>query len=143
MINSSYTFSRIALAIILTLCIFSCKINTTNPNDIVNSKDIKITISHRGCLGGTKQIISIKETNGIRVLTNNYIEGGYEPQRNIKFDSKKEQILKDLIKAGFERSDSSYCIGLAIYRIETGRYKCEFDDKTCKLDKYLYKLLEK
>ena len=135
-------FRRLFIFIVIGIIAISCREHTTNPNFILNSKDIKIKISNYGCLGGSKQIISIKEVNNERILTNTYIEWVYEPERKIKFDSKKQQILLNLIQVGQLLKDSMYCTGFSIYKIETERYKCEFKVNSCRLDKYLTELIK-
>ncbi|MBL0051904.1 MAG: hypothetical protein IPP29_10545 [Bacteroidetes bacterium] len=101
-----------------------------------------MTVEHVGCFGGATQVITIKEENGKRILSNNYTKGGREPERRVAFDIEKEKAFSDLIIAGSSISDSSFCTGQSTYKIETEKYKCVIQDNSCKLANYLDKLLE-
>lgn len=127
------------------ISLWSCNtpIETNDTQQILNSGDIAITIEYQGCFGGSTQRINIISKNGIRVLTNQitgeFIETQPYPDSSM-FDSKKEQILEELIQKGLSPNDSDFCTTQAIYVITTEKHNYQFVDSSCQLNKLVLKL---
>lgn len=128
------------LVIACIISLWSCHTpkETDDAQKILNSGNITITIEYQGCFGGSTQHINIISKNGIRVLTHQitgeFIETQPYPD-SILFDSKKEQILEELIQKGLSPNDSTFCTGQATYSIKTEKHKYQFVDSSCQLNK--------
>jgi len=129
---------------ILLIAFCSCKTDTRNPIDIINSSDITMTIEYGGCMSSGTRTITIREIDGIRTLTavtdsNNELDIS---KKTIPFNTEKEIMLVDLINAGNSLPEDGYCTSYSKYDIKTEKYKCSFEDNTCSLDRHLINLIK-